>query len=229
MNSWQIPRWSSGTTQARRRESCSVSARFWNASLLREWYDHHASEQHKIVFENARRTGRFRDFNDDYLNHFLTSDSTGALAVGTRDYALPTDLLHALDVEIIPASGNSTKCRRMDIQHDWNILNLPNWRPITERPYWALTEDGLLRFYIDSTDTVPDTVLSYNVLYYRDTIRTAVAAGTTVDLLNPWNEGPINGAIGTAFEKQRRDPSPWAAKAMRGAHVIMPPPPEPRR
>lgn len=211
------------TVLARLKETLiDQSLDFWKETRLREWYDDGAQMQHRMILENAMQTGKLQGYNNDYLKYFLKESPAAAFTDGERDYALPADFYMLISAEIEEADENRVHCRTASINDDWRIRNLQNWKPIPERPYAALTDDGKCRFYFASADMAPhDPTLKYAFMYYRDVLRTT---GVNVDLLDPWNIGPQAFAVAKAVELEGRDPSHWFAQAQAAASVIMPAP-----
>jgi hypothetical protein len=202
-----------------------VALDYYVKDHLKEWYDDGAANQHRAVMEVASERGLAAGFDDDYLRYFLKEDVSASTVAGTRDYAIPADCIHLVDVQLSQTGLTDVCLRRVDFGMDYDIMTYPQRRPLAGRPFWALTPDNKIRLYFGTRDTVPDAAFTIKKRYYRDVIRTRASA--TVDLKDPWNLGPISWAIGCAFEKQRRDPSLWYSKATTLAAAILKPPPPP--
>jgi hypothetical protein len=193
---------------------------FFVDAQLRKAYDDGASWQHRFVVSELKKKGRLADYNNDYAQRFLKAETAASFVAATSDYSLPATLLEILSVEIIVSPSVSIEPRRVDYIDDYRIKGFRSWKP-TDRPYWCLTPENKIRFYYNTADTKPsDATQSYQIRHIRDIVRTAAAA-TTVDLLDPWNDGPVNYAVAVGFEKQRRDPSHWFAKAKAAAEAIV--------
>jgi hypothetical protein len=200
----------------------------WTEAQLKEWYDQGASLQHKHVLENARKHRAFLS-EHPYLRYFKATQ-TIATVVDTRDYALTAGVSvdTILRVMVPTDRGVAFPARRVPIEDDGRIQRSPRqYGPTPEDALWSITSAGLLRLYVhgDAGKGFPPlAVYNITVDHVRDVTKTT---GANVDLLDPWNIGPIAWAMSIAKGMQLFDPDPWRQEAIAGFESILPGPPPP--
>lgn len=194
---------------------------FFVDAQLRKAYDDGAAWQHRFVINELKKRGRLADYNHDYVQRFLKAETAVSFVAATSDYSLPATLLEILSVEIVVSPSVSIEPRRIDFIDDYRIKTFRSWKP-TDRPYWCLTPENMIRFYYNTADTKPaDATQSFQIRHIRDVLRTVAVAPVSVDLLDPWNDGPVNYAIAVGAEKQHQDATIWYAKAKAAAEAIV--------
>ena len=203
----------------------------WSEAQLKEWYDQGSSIQHRSIIDNAAQTSRI--FTEHpYLRYFKARDTSITTVANTRDYDLPAGVTVqvVLRVQIDTPTSIKYPLRKVSIAEDARILRMPNqYGPTDEDPFYAFTTDGKIRLYLagDASMGFPPTwVTQVYIDYIRDVTKTT---GANVDLLDPWNTGPVGYAIGIAKTLQQIDPSPWMQEASVAVQTIMPPPPPPQQ
>lgn len=175
---------------------------YWKRARLLEHYDNGCAAQHRIIFDAAEKTGEIRRGRNDYLRAFWKVPVvTAPTVVDQQDYAIPADMFR-LD-RITFGAAPETQARIVDFADDYRIKNYPQWGPTAEQPLVAFHPDNKFRFYWWGNKTVPGSVLTYTVYYWRDVARSLLLAN--VDVPDPFNQGPIFYAVAMALGKERTD------------------------
>ena len=203
---------------------------------LIEWYDQGAALQHRIFLNNYRlweiesRRKNVKIIIDprehDYIKQFLDDDTFSTN--GSVAYALPADLMKLLSVSADIGVGITRPLMllRVPFKQDWLTQYVPHFKTNLDRFFYAVDDDGMLNIYITTADTIPPAGLAILTRYIRDVAKTI---GLNVDLLDPFNNGPIRYAVGMAYADQGIDPTPWFQQHATEATAALPPPPPPQR
>lgn len=208
---------------------------FWTDAELIQWFDEGAARQHRVVLENLKlRREASRDPEEalrlfsiaqknDYVRAFLKTQAIVTAGVG-HEYALAADFFALVGVQHTPAGASRPSVLEEDA-HELDFLanELPHYRPSTFVPRYSINYKGKISLRAGTATTIPAAGLTFEVLYLRDFVKTGATGD--VDLLDPFNNGPVRYAVGMARGKQNVDPSPWLMAADAEASTIMPAPP----
>lgn len=190
------------------------TARFWQSSDLIQWFNEGAEQQHNAVLSMFRQQGRLMEMGDPYLRAYAKVQRVN-VTVGNQLFALPSDFHDAIRFTLSdPSLVYERDAQYMDASAEWFIRNIPQYAPTFERPMWSLmvnpdNSTGMcLNVFAFGNRTKPNAAFHGRLYYYRDLVAANTDGTGNVDVADPYNEGPIWYAVGTAWAKQGMDPTP---------------------
>ena len=213
-----------------RRRLNEETQRFYPDSAtdgLVSWYNEGAIQQHRVVLGIARQRGMMLDISHPYLRHFATPKIIN-IVVGTRLYEIPDNVHDVFHLSISDVSNiKENDAMQYSLSDHWFVENLPHLQPTFDRPAWTFaldTTDNKMKLQVTvfGDKLKPNAPLIGRLYYYRDI--TLASGSGNVDLLDPYNEGPIWYAVGQAMFKRGADPTPAMELYRNAAQSILAPP-----
>lgn len=190
------------------------TARMWQSSDLINWFNEGAEHQHHAVLTMARQQGKLGDLGDPYLRKYAKVTRIN-VTTGNQLYALPSDYHEIIKFTLSdPSLVTERIAQQMKPEDEWWIANVPHYAPTYDKPMWSLqvnpdeTTGMCLKVFVFGDKNKPNTAYHGRLYYYRDITAANTDATGNTDFDDPYNEGPVWYAVGTAWAKAGTDPTP---------------------
>lgn len=198
--------------------------------MIREHWNAGQAAQHRIVFDNARRTGALGG-DHDYLRHFYVNRTESedvppvalATVAGQDDYDLPTDVYEWESVAFGAEPGKPARIVAFDL--DGWIRSSPQLQPSPDEPLVAFHGRKMRVYLAGGNRCRVEAVVPYRFRYWRDVTRLTRTA-SHVDLPDPFTRGPVFYAVAMGLGREHTDWNDVMAAFEAQAQVILPGPPE---
>jgi hypothetical protein len=207
-------------------------------------YDQGCQRQHKIVLQNASKTGMLFAFDHNYLASFLEWFPISIVA-GTQDYTAPEDMAQKIALYVTMPDDRKKQAVWVGPEYDRSVQLWPAQYTPVRGDYHACIFPALassdsppdylappiIRIYAYGNRAIPEESASAVLNYYRQINPIAFTSPmeTYADVPDPYNDGPCLWAVGLLFRKaQLYDRAMKSEEAAEAAmNLVIPPPPPP--
>lgn len=224
------PTWIDVEQRIRHRILEEGGADFWDQDELMRGYDEGCQMQHEIAIETAFATNRARAAQHPYLRRFYTM-TEDTLDAAVFDRNVDADVYRMIDILIL--ASPPFRAIWKDPGEDRYLRLYPNLQPDYGEAFWTVTGRATAlpryRIYVRGDGPLNNVASTpFEKHYYRNLVRMLSASPplSSVDVIDPYNEGPVTYSAAKALAKQRTDPQPLFAEALIQMKAAVPMPPQ---